>query len=111
MTATHTSIGRREASHLLPPVAMTRDAGAKPTTSGKRKREKQSLPSIRTTTSDGSLEVLKVRLVGHVIRKPTPFISAKTLLKMRNRRFAIQGNSAKNCCYDVQIRGKGSSFC
>jgi hypothetical protein len=38
-----------------------------------------------------SLEVLKAQLVGDVRRKATSFMSAKTLSKMRDRRFCNEG--------------------
>jgi len=42
-----------------------------------------------------SLEVLKAQLVGDVRRKVRPFVSAKTLLKLTDRRLCNQGEKRK----------------
>jgi len=42
-----------------------------------------------------SLDIFKAQLVGDLRTKATPFMSAKTLLEMRERRFFNQGGNRK----------------
>ena len=70
-------------------------AGAQAPTSGKKKREKQSLLPIRTTTSHGKSGSFEGPTCWDLRRKATPFMSAKTLLKMRDRRFCNQGEKSE----------------
>jgi hypothetical protein len=88
MTATHASIRRRKASHLLPSVARRQMLVLSHQSVGKRKHEKQSLPPIRTKTSDwksGSFQGPDER------RNTTPFMSSNRPLKTRDRIFCNQG--------------------
>jgi hypothetical protein len=87
MTAPHISIRRREGSHLLLPVAKRQMMVLKHQRLGRGSTKNNPCLRSGLKLQMESLEVFKAQLIGDVRKKITPFISAKIILKMRDRRF------------------------